>query len=252
MGGLKYFIIISFLLKLPAHSRVEVSAELNWYRQIGLNLTDSFVVVGKPIPDDIRDWPIMKQEVLKSGESGLYFMKTTNRLAFVPKFPVISCFDKTYARKHNGSRVLAVSRTPVTQENQMGRYVILQTSDPESVWATWLEEEDAQILFKSLGDFDPSIQPMPFPEVGDRENSERLADEREKKAIQQIVKEEDFRENSRKPTSGEKEGKTKLNSSDGDETARSKFNSSIWIIGSVFFGVLIVGIWRLTRKPTSS
>lgn len=155
MGGLKKILFV-LLFSWCLASGAETSEELNWYRQIGLNLTDSFIVSGLGIPNDIRDWPIMKQEVLRSGETGLFFMKMTNRLALVPQFPIISCFDRTSARKHNGSKAIAVSRNPAIRENRIGRYAIFQTSDPASVWATWLAEEEAQILFKSLDDFDPS------------------------------------------------------------------------------------------------
>lgn len=251
MGRLKHILIILMLSQF-SDSKTEVPEELNWYRQIELNLTDSFIMDGKDIPSNIRDWPIIKQEVLSEGKSGLFFMRMSNRLALVPRFPVISCFENTSARKHNGSRVIAISRDPVKQENQTGRYALLQTSDPESVWVTWLAEEDARTLFKSLDDFNPSIQPLPFPEVRDRENSERLAAEREQKAIQQIVKERDFRENNRKPTSVGREGKKQQNPSDGNETDKESFNLSIWVILSVVAGILMVWLLSLMRKKSSS
>lgn len=244
-------IILAFLFSHHVASAAEVPEELNWYRQIELNLTDSFIVLGKDIPNEIRDWPIIKQQVLRSGGSGLFFMKMTNRLALVPEFPVITCFKNTSAQKHNGSKVIAVSRTPVTLENQTGRYAILQTSEPDYVCTTWLDEVDAKTLFKSLGDFDPSIQPLPFPEVRDRENSERSAAEREQKAIGQIANAKKLQKNNRKPDSFERDSKRKMNSSDEEDTGKFKTDFSVWIIGSVLFCVLLVGIWKLKRKQRS-
>lgn len=250
MGGLRniFFVI---LLSQYANSMVEVTEEFSWYRQIGLNLTDSFIADGKEIPNDLREWPLIKKEILTAGKSGLFFMKKTNRLALVPEFPVISCFNQTYAKKHNGSKIIAVSRTALIDGNRIGRYAILQTSDLESVWATWLAEDDAQILFKSLGDFEPSKEPLPFPEVEDRENSERLAAESEEKAIRQIVKEKDLRESSRKPTSGEREKRKIPNSSGEVKSGRDKFNSFIWLILSVFLAISLLSIWRITKKHSS-
>jgi len=116
-----------------------------------MDLTDSFVAKGKEIPSDPSEWPIVQRHISPNVEKGSKFMVVVNNLALLPGHPLINCLEEiSSAAQHNGSRIIAVSRTPVSLEGNAGRYAILQIPEPPSVWATWIKEEDAQIIFRSL------------------------------------------------------------------------------------------------------
>jgi len=162
-------------------------------------------------------------------------------LALVSDFPVISCFENTSARVHNGSKIIAVSRIPETLHDRNGRYALMQTSDPSAVWATWLDEEDAQTLFRSLGNFNPSKQPLLFPEVQERENNERLAEEREQKAIQEIIRQRNRRENKKPPVPGDMENPGNLKNPENSDQGYSVLQ--IWVAIPIFAGILMLWRW---------
>jgi hypothetical protein len=114
-------------------------------------------------------------------------MEMMNELALVPEYPVLSGLERTAVRQHIGSRIIAISRMPIaTSEKEIGRYLILQTLNPASVWATWLAEEDAQRIFAVLHGFDPSKEPLLYPELEDRKKDEKTAMKRENDALKDL------------------------------------------------------------------
>lgn len=212
-----FFVFVQFI-----YGKTEVSEEFNWFRQIGLDLTDSFVLRSKDIPADVSEWPLVKNHVLPAGPTGLHYMLKTNRLAIVPGYPALSGLEGTGAWNHNGSRLIAVSRTPVLSEARTGRYVILQTFDPDSVWATWLAEEDAQRIFGILGGFDPAREPLLFPEVEERREAERLAKVREEKAVREMIAAREAKK--------QQEGGSKDRSA-SESKADNQPNLFFWVLG---------------------
>lgn len=238
-------IFLFFILMNLISAESDYKSEFVWYRQIELNLTDSYLLKGEKIPTNHREWPIIKDFILVEGSSSVHYMKMTNRLALVPGFPVVSEFSEKTEKKISGSRVIAVSRSPVALDRNPGRYVILVKPNSKSVWATWFTEDDAKILFESLGGFDPSKEPILFPEVDERIESERLAAEREQKEIQKIIAEQ----------LSAREGKRSSGKSDPVEesvvTAAQPARSIWWSVASVTFVLIALITVALVRRKQS-
>lgn len=195
MGKLVKYLFVIFAFVAFSFGRSEVSEQFVNYSQIAMDLNDSFLSENREIPSDPRDWPMVQRHISKELSSTANFMRVMNHLVLVPNSPTISCFGKVgRASQHDGSRIIALSRNMVRRESGDGRYVILQTQDPPSVWATWLREEDAAVLFQSLGGFDPAQEPILFPEITATAKAERDAERAEYEAGLEHIREREARQ----------------------------------------------------------
>ena len=226
MGRLIYIYLISLAFSVKAFALSQVSEEFSNYQQIAMDLHD-LVVSDGAIPADHREWLLLQQLTDPNYSKGSNIMAMMNKLALVPGYPVISGLEGTGARDHNGSRLIAVSRNPVLIDDRAGRYVILQTFDPDSVWATWIAEEHILRIFKTLNEFDPVGEPLLFPEVEKRKEAERSAKEREDKLLKEMIKE---RETEKKERSWKRQG-------DGNVDVPERVSPKSWL---VLVGSLIV------------
>lgn len=246
MGRLIYIFLLLIHFSQSSLALSEVTENFSNYRQIAMDL-DAYVSFEKSeIPKDAKKWPMVGRITSPENLKSSRMMAMMNKLALVPGYPAINCFEKTEARVHNGSKVIAISRTAESWEKKIGRYVIFQTFDPPSVWATWLSEEDAKTLFASLGGFDPSKEPLLFPEIEKQVEFERIANERDRNERQKMAEDQlAAREAKRPDLKGQpREGVGKHST--------TKAHQLWWSVAAAAFLIMALAFLSLLRRKKSS
>lgn len=246
MGRLIYILFLLIQFSQSALARSEATEDFSNYRQIAMDL-DAYVSFEKfEIPKDATKWPMVSRITSPENSKSSRMMAMLNKLALVPGYPTINCFEKTYAREHNGSKVIAVSRVAVNWANKTGRYVIFQTFDPDSVWATWLSEEDAKTLFTSLGGFEPSKEPLLFPEIEKQVEIERIATERDRNERQKMAEDQLAAREAKRP---DMKGKPREGVGKHSTT---KAHHLWWSVAAATFLIMALAFLSLLRRKKSS
>jgi hypothetical protein len=144
------------------------------YGNISMVITWEFIDQGKSLPTSWEEISMVR-EMLENptSSSNFYRLKIINSMALIPGAPRIRQ-EKGIPHNYWGCRLFAVSRDknldygiidPVTGKSAGGRYCAAACDTKEGSMGVWINESEAQLIFKQFSNFDPAKQPIPFEET---------------------------------------------------------------------------------------
>lgn len=145
-----------------------------------------YVSKGRDLPSSFGEMKLLREMVDEQPE----LADLTNTMALVPNCPEI-VQQIGISRERANRKLFAVGRKTnhdyASKHDIEGRYTIWISGKGNYSYASWVSETELQIILKQIGGFDPSTQPLAFPDAADRSREE----EERKEKIQAK-----FRENS--------------------------------------------------------
>jgi len=184
----KLLIFLSVFIPLIVCSKDEgrFSEMLIMARNIEIGLHEQFLVDKKPLPSSLNEIEFLNEIATRNPAMGMLF----NEMSVVPDVPaIIEAPD--ISRDHFNWRIFAIGRTVNTDhqsykgadgKDMPGRYSVWISPDGTYYSPGWIPEMEVQAVFKQIGGFDPSGQPVAFPEAA------KMV--REKKQRDKIIKQE--------------------------------------------------------------
>lgn len=176
-----YKILIFIIISIRLEGGGMVTEMLTMVRNIEGGLHEEFLTKGRPLPDSLGKIELLNEIVRRNPNSGMLI----NQMAVVPGTPQIIKSEGTSHRRSDW-RIFAIGRitnkdyAPEGKNDQdfsLGRYSVWITKEGTHAAAIWIPETEVQAIFKQIGAFDPSAQPVPFPEAEEMV-SEKMARER--------------------------------------------------------------------------
>lgn len=229
----RLFIFMSVFIPLSGCSKDEArfSDMLIMVRSIEIGLHEQYLVNGKPLPSSLNEIDFLKEIAARSPAEGMLF----NEMAVVTGAPKI--IEETGIRRdHINWRLFAIGREVNTDKvsfkgadgNPMpGRYSVWISPDGTYCSPGWIPETEVQAALKQIGGFDPTTQPLAFPDAAERvrENIER------KRKLREGIREDLERAGRRSP---------KERSTDGSAPAAGNSGRLRWLlIGIVTLALLL-------------
>lgn len=193
MVQMKIFIIIFLTLSYATGSSKaggDVSPMLSICRNIELGLHPEFLATGRKLPENLNEIELLRDDVRRNPQAGMLL----NEMAIVPGAPTISKAPGI-PRNRLLWRIFAIGRTvnvdygtlkTTTEERMPGRYSVWISPDGTYCAPGWTPELTVQAVFKQIGGFDPSAQPLPFPDAERRIGvirTQKIAEDREFKRL---------------------------------------------------------------------
>lgn len=186
-------IFFTFMGVAATLAKTSISPEMNACRQIELMVGIEFLAKGKDIPITWGEIPtIQRMRNETQGEyvdtSSINLLRHLNSFAIVPHAPVIVS-EPGISKKRAAKRLFAISRDKnlasedASGQAEGGRYAVLLSNDGNATEPHWIPESEANIILSQFKEFDPSNQPLPFPDIV---RISKLSEERKQKSLQVI------------------------------------------------------------------
>ncbi len=168
---MKKYIFILLVSLLPSSLRAGGLATemLSMCRNIAGGLHEEYLSKGKQPPSSLNEIELLKEIITRSPHAGVMI----NEMTVVPGTPVISP-GPGIDHLRSGWRLYAIGRTinddyalagTDDRDESIGRYSIWITDDNNHAAATWIPEIEVQAVLKQIGGYDPSSQPLTFPDA---------------------------------------------------------------------------------------
>lgn len=164
----------------------EFTEMLSTVRNIEGGLYEGYLQTGKALPVSLEKIDLIREIVERKPSAGNLF----NEMVLIPGAPTIQRAPDIQ-RSHFGWRIFAIGRT-VNTENETrrspdgqgvpGRYSVWISPDGTYCSPGWTPETEVQAVFKQIGGFDPSSQPLAFPNAERRvaaDQARRITEDRE-------------------------------------------------------------------------
>jgi len=169
--------------------------EKNVYLLIAVDLTDTILPKGQPLPTSLDKFPSIEDAIKINSPTSLEIKKTINQLVIVPNTPKIEIpASRESSKIYNGGRIYAVSRKTnldyaedaegnISQAG--GSNAVVIDKESKNAWVVWLKEDVIREMLLGISEFNPETQPITYPDletdaqqiVSDREaNKERNED----------------------------------------------------------------------------
>lgn len=160
-------------------------------RDISMSLQSEFLGKGHKLPVSLGDLDLLQEIVSRDPRYG----ELLNRMAVVPDAPVVMNAEGI-RRDHVAMRIFAIERetnsdyAPHSEAGtpQVGRYSLWISQDGNYAAPAWILETEAQAIFNQLEGFDPSSQPLAFPDAERRAREKKRENLSEKSETEERYK----------------------------------------------------------------
>ena len=158
-------LIYPLLLSLSFGRGLEISGEINFFRQMALSTYETILANNNELPRRFEDIVGLRESASKEQHT----IPLINQLAIVPLAPQIQSglgIENNYA----GYKLFAISRTEsfdkvFSERKSSGRYSLLIKADHSDIFVMWIPEVQARIIIAQIKDFDPEKEPLAFQEL---------------------------------------------------------------------------------------